>query len=110
MYLKEGALIQGLRPEMLLGIWIAAEVFERIHGYEPTMTSGDDGKHSLTSLHNSGCASDFRANDLPAEIAEEIRDAIKARLGEDFDVLLERDPDEPENDHIHIEYQPRRRR
>ena len=111
MYLKPGTNLQGLTTPMLLGLFIADGVYREFANHEITLTSGDDGKHGLTSLHNSGNAYDLRTNDLPEVVSrKELAGEIKERVGEDFDVIFEHDPEDPDNEHIHIEYQPRRRR
>lgn len=100
MKLKTGVKAQGLRPEMLLGIMAAQEVY-RAHGFPVVITSLLDGTHSATSLHYSGCAVDLRTRHVPKSEQQQIRDEIKEALGEDYDVILE-------STHIHMEYQPRR--
>lgn len=98
MRLKPGVKIQGLRPEALLGIIIARDVFSSF-GADLIVTSVCEGAHSLTSLHYSGCAFDCRIHEL--DDPQEVRDTLAGSLGSDFDVLLE-------GTHIHVEYQPRR--
>jgi len=99
MFLKKGVKIQGISNEMLLGLFVADQVYQE-HGYELTITSVIDGRHSKTSLHYSGNGGDLRTRDIPEDDREPIRASIKERLGIDFDVILE-------SDHIHMEYQPR---
>ena len=101
MRLKDNTVqIQGLRVEMLFAILVADQVYLK-YGYEFVITSINDGVHSLTSLHYNGCAIDCRIYDNPGEM-EAIAEEIKERLGVDYDVILE-------HNHIHIEYQPRKR-
>lgn len=91
-----------LQPAMYWALRVAEDVYQR-HGVEDmVITSARDGHHSLTSLHEAGAAVDLRTNNAPEGKRQPIADAIKHRLGLDFDVLFE-------GDHIHIELQPRRR-
>lgn len=66
--------------------------------YEITITSGNDGKHSKHSLHYKNKAIDIRTRDM--EQKEKVWRRIKYTLGRDYDVILE-------DDHIHIEYDPK---
>jgi hypothetical protein len=67
------------------------------------VTSVNDGSHSYSSLHYSGCAADLRIRNLPEHtMPEDVANEIKERLGKDFDVIVEKD-------HIHMEYQPKKR-
>lgn len=93
----------------------AAEYAARALGQDvATITSGLEGEHMPGSLHYVGRAIDVRRADrvvLPdgnvrfpdAELARRQRDIIAARLGPDFDVVLEAT-------HVHIEYDPDPRR
>jgi hypothetical protein len=98
MILKEGVRLQGLQPQMVVALLAAYHIWEQ-HGDLLTVTSCVDGKHSHTSLHYAGCALDFRTRDIKDQEIKTM--ALKAALGNDFDVL-------DEDDHIHVEYQPRR--
>lgn len=72
----------------------------REEGYDCVITSAIDGKHSRGSLHYVGLALDFRTNNMPSGELPRIRDKIAARLGENFDVVLEKD-------HLHVELDPK---
>ena len=101
MKLKDDSVdITSIQPGLLVALMVADGVYSE-RGYECVLTSGRDGTHSTTSLHYAGAAVDLRVNNVPAELRPGIRDSIKHRLNQDFDVLLE-------DDHIHIELQPRR--
>lgn len=73
-------------------------------GDDLTITSCNDSYHSHTSLHYAGAAIDVRTRDIlsPEIKVAELQDA----LGKDFDVIYESEG--TANEHIHIEYQPRR--
>lgn len=96
IHIKEGVRLHGIRPEMVLALVIADQVYERLD-HELVVTSVIDGKHSRTSLHYVGAASDLR---LPGGDGIVVRDRIAHCLGPDYDVVLE-------DDHIHIEWQPK---
>lgn len=92
----------GMCPQILFAILVAQKVYE-LYETPLVITSLNDSTHSVTSFHYDGRAVDLRTRNLPVgldpeETAQRIRDA----LGIDFDVLFE-------GDHIHIEWQPRRR-
>lgn len=101
MELKEGVRLNGLRPEMLLGIFIVQRAYSRLCT-TCVITSITDGAHSDASLHYSGCAVDFRTRNVP-DTAQLLK-MVRAAFGNspDFDVILE-------VDHLHVEYQPKRR-
>ena len=97
--LKEGVRIHGIRPEMLLGLIIVAQVYE-YYGYDCVITSVTDGTHSRGSLHYQGSAIDTRVNGIPTGKVNLITKKCKVIMGDDFDIVLEKD-------HIHFEYQPK---
>lgn len=99
--IKPGASVFGLRPETLLGVLIAERIWAA-YGIDLVLTEGSGGKHSETSLHNSGCAADLRSRDLGSDAKAECVRKLKEALGRDYDVVVE-------DDHIHLEYQPRSR-
>lgn len=99
MEIKAGVRLQGLRPELLMGIMVAQSVYQEL-GVPFVITSVVDSRHSVTSLHYAGCAVDLRTRDMTAEQAGKAVQLISARLTADFDCLLE-------SNHIHLEYQPR---
>ena len=92
----------GIRPELLFAVMVADEVYTE-HGAELVITSFNDGAHSLTSLHYAGCAFDCRTSNLGGDdYAKDVAEEIKQRLNIDYDVIFE-------GNHIHCEFQPRRR-
>lgn len=106
MRLKDNSVcMTGATPELLFGLNVADKVYADL-GVEMIITSGNDGKHSLTSLHYSGNAADLRSKNIPGNPAKVAKE-IKARLNIDYDVILE-SRGKP-NEHIHLEWQPRRR-
>ena len=72
------------------------EVWREVGQSEAVVTSTYEGTHMPSSLHYVNRAADFR---LPIE-AKAVVDKLKAKLGPDFDVVLEQT-------HIHIEFDPK---
>lgn len=101
MKFKEGIITTGVRAEVVLALMVIDKVYEN-HGLDLVVTSVCDGKHSVTSLHYSGQAADLRIWNMedPATVVEEIKDALGRNP--DYDVVLE-------SDHIHFEWQPKRK-
>ena len=98
---KSGIGVGGLHAEILWALDRARDVWEICApgvAYV-TVTSGRGGKHSLRSIHFMGLAVDLRRRDLSEAEVVAILPALKARLGDNFDVVLE-------PDHWHLEYQP----
>lgn len=100
---KDGVSIRGIRPELVLAITVAEQVVGQVcDGQNATVTSVVDGTHSITSLHYIGHAFDLRTRDMDAAQSDAVVETlgmILAPLG-DFDVVLE-------DDHIHVEWQPK---
>lgn len=77
-------------------------------GHEAVCTSANDRIHQENSLHYKGAAWDFRIwrnNDFtkgpyPASELALLKDKLNRRLGDLFDIVLERD-------HIHVEFDPK---
>ena len=64
------------------------------------VTSVMDGKHRPGSLHYVGYAADLRTWAIESDHLAEFTQGLAEELGEEFDVVLEKD-------HIHIEFQPK---
>lgn len=99
MKLKAGVSLKGVRWEMFEAA-IKVEAAYNDLGHECIITSGSDGQHMPRSLHYKGLALDFRTRHVPVSQRQKILKSIKARVGPDFDVLLEKD-------HVHLEFDPR---
>lgn len=102
MRLKDGVRISSLTVPVLLSVITAQEEYQK-YETELVITSGEDSRHSSTSLHYSGNAVDLRTRTLPNPKVDgqQIANTLDEKLGRNFDVIFE-------GDHIHIEYQPRR--
>jgi len=99
MKLKPGVKPAGLKPELVLALIVAESVYQN-YGYEMTVTSINDGTHGRQTLHDFGYAADLRTRNVPESEREPMVTEIQQRLGDQYDVILE-------NDHIHLEYDPR---
>lgn len=105
MKLKAGVRLSKLSPQMVLAAMIVEEVFAAF-GVPCVITSANDSKHSAASKHYSGEALDFRTKyDALNGREQEMRDAVKEALGDDFDVVIEAVGTEQE--HLHCEYDPK---
>jgi hypothetical protein len=99
MKLKETVRILGVRPEVVLGMFITESTMNQL-GFPCVITSVTDGTHSRGSIHYSGGAWDVRIRNIPDDAWSNLVFSLKQALGGDFDVVLE-------NDHIHCEFQPK---
>jgi len=72
----------------------------QLMGVECWITSANDLTHMSGSLHYEGRALDFRTRDIPSALLSSFHAKVKSALGNEFDVVLERD-------HLHVEYQPK---
>ena len=78
---------------LILDVWT-------YHELTPTITSANDSKHSVKSLHYKDMALDIRIKDIHADKLEKVMHTLKTSIGESWDVVLE-------SDHIHAEFQPK---
>ncbi len=88
--------VQGVRPELLLGLLIITDLCNA-WGVTALVTALLNGKHMLNSLHYTGAAVDF-VSDLGVH-RELFVEELRTRLGVTYDVI-------DEDTHIHVEYQP----
>jgi conjugal transfer mating pair stabilization protein TraG len=107
--LKPGVTLLGLVPQMLIGVMVLESLYER-KGVDLVITAGNDGKHKRDSEHYGGRGLDCRTWNLPKpEVdAPAIVKAAQDALGVDYVVIYETFPDNPNNNHIHMHYSPRR--
>jgi len=102
MLVKLGVDISRLKRPIRRVLPIVDRVY-REHGEEAVITSTYEGDHSPGSLHYADLAIDIRyAKDNPTGVAMELVQEIRDKLGDDYDIVLEKD-------HIHIEYDPKGR-
>lgn len=98
--IKLGVDVRGIRPEILLAIQEAREIF-RLFKVNLVITSVLDGRHGgPSSLHHSGLAVDLRTRHLEKSDRPVVAKDLARILGRQYDVVLEKD-------HIHIEFDPK---
>lgn len=93
--------LSGLMPQMSILIQVMDKLYEQA-GADCVITSANDASHSTTSLHYAGAALDFRINNITKAQAQKIVGKANDALKQDYDVILE-------GNHIHAEYQPKKR-
>jgi len=94
--------LQGLSSQMAWAMNVTNDLLREEFNVEMVITSANDAHHSRTSLHYTGEAIDFRTRDLsPVELPVMVA-KLRSSLFQDFDVVLE-------DDHCHLEHQPKRR-
>jgi hypothetical protein len=96
MKIKDGASLAGLQLEMRR-VLITAESIWTQNDQELVVTGGTDGAHSAGSLHYYGYAVDLRSRYFSEGIKSRVVDALRLKLGEDYDVVVH-------STHIHVEY------
>jgi len=96
-----GVRINDVQPETIFGMMIASSVFQ-MHNQDFTITSVTDGAEDRLpgSLHSAGLAFDIRTWSLSGFQLEKIVYDLQQALGEEWDVVNE-------EDHIHVEYDPK---
>ncbi len=102
---KFGVKLDALQPQMVLAVIVIEAVYSK-YGYDCFITSANDSSHKAGSLHYKGRALDFRLNSLKKEDREKVVGDVAVFLGEDYDILHE-SPDTA-NEHLHVEYDPKR--
>ena len=100
MLLKMGVDVAFLNREIRRALKVIDRAYIEQTGYEAVLTSTFDGSHSPSSLHYSNDAVDVRIHGLSTFDKDNIKQKLTARLGNDYDVVLEAT-------HFHIEYDPK---
>ena len=104
---KKGVKLSGMTTQCWAAVHVAEGCFDT-EGVDTVVTSINDGKHGRGSKHYIGNAPDLRSKHLPSLAAKKrVLALLKARLTNEFDILLE-DIGEP-NEHYHIEWDPKTR-
>lgn len=97
---KKGVLVKDVKTEVFHIISVVATVYQLYGLFSLVVTSISDGKHKPNSKHYEGYAADFRIWGISPAKLQKIAADIQARLGKDYDVVVEAT-------HIHIEYDPK---
>lgn len=103
---KDGVNPHGVRLETIRLIVEASHVYIGFGKPHVTVTSINDGKHSRSSRHYMGYAVDFRTRDdndwqqWPEAEKQQIAQALRNRLGSDYDIVVE-------GTHLHCEFDPK---
>ena len=105
MQLKDTVKLQGVSPELTIAMMVVDTAYIR-YGYNLTITSVCDSKHSFKSLHYTGNAFDCRIWEIPGNMLSQVVGRIRNTLTPDFDVVLAMGRDGKPS-HIHVEYQPK---
>ncbi len=95
---KAGVHLLGLRPEMVAAMNVVASIYQE-RNLDCVVTSAVDGQHGRNSCHFKGCGLDFRTRNVHPSARNGLTEAIKSALGNEFDVVLEKD-------HLHVEWDP----
>lgn len=104
---KNGAAIGQLDAAMGPVISAVADAARQLGLPTPVITSGNDSRHRSGSLHYSNQALDFRGNNITDAQGRLLAAEVQRRLGFDYDVIFEIFPNNPANDHLHVEFDPR---
>jgi conjugal transfer mating pair stabilization protein TraG len=107
--IKPGTNIRNLDPAITPAISAVAAGSRSLGLTAPTITSGRDRHHHVGSLHPRGDALDFRANNLSITQGEALAGYVRSRLGSNYDVVFETSRADPSNNHLHVEYDSKRR-
>ena len=96
IFFKDGIGFSSLQPQAVLAMVICDQVMDEYH-HNLTITSVCEGVHKDGSLHYAGKAFDVRIRDLGGILPLDVARTFRARLGSQYQVVLEAD-------HIHVEY------
>ena len=77
----------------------------------PVITSAQDGVHTApNTLHPDGKALDFRGRNISVPQGQQLEVRVQRALGPDYDVDFETFRNNPANNHLHVEYDPKPKR
>ena len=108
--IKPGTNIRNLDPAIVPAISAVSGASHRLGLTAPTITSGRDRRHHVNSLHPTGDALDFRGNNISVTQGNALARDVRGTLGRNYDVVFETFPNDPANNHLHAEYDPKPRK
>lgn len=107
--MKPGVLYSKIKPQTVRAITAIRDAMNRL-GFGPVViTSLEDGSHLPTSFHYKGLAVDVRTRHLSLAQSSELTAAVRAELGNEYDVLNEGigpGYDRQSVNHLHTEFDP----
>lgn len=108
LYIKAGASLVGLVPQMSIAVGVVHAILERA-GVDTWITSGRDSTHAGRPVkgdsrdpHYEGKALDFRAHDIPVNKQWAVFQQISNALADEFFVQLEFQG--TDKAHYHVQY------
>ena len=104
---KPGVPMETLKPPMPAIEAPVDDAFQEVADRDGVVTATTNGQHNKGSLHSKGLAVDLRGKDLNDDQGKRVRNGLKKTLGPDYDVVWETFPKNPDNNHIHVEYDPK---
>lgn len=103
MSIKDGVRFTSVDQAMAFADRVVSAAYAR-RGVVDVITSANDGRHGVGSLHFIGAAYDYRTKTVPRSEINGLVEEIREHLGEQYDVLFEYEG--RPNEHLHVEFQP----
>lgn len=107
--IKSGANLSSMDSSMAPALTAAAASAHALGLPQRVVTSARDSQHTRGSLHPEGKGVDLRGNDISVAQGRQWARDVRERLGSDYDVNFETFRDNPANNHLHIEHDPKPR-
>ncbi|MGL3823650.1 conjugal transfer protein TraG N-terminal domain-containing protein [Sphingopyxis sp. R3-92] len=107
--IKSGANLSSMDSSMAPALTAAAASAHALGLPQRVVTSARDSQHTRGSLHPEGKGLDLRGNDISVTKGRQWASDVRERLGPDYDVNFETFRDNPANNHLHIEHDPKPR-
>ena len=108
--IKSGANLSSMDSSMAPALTAAAASAHALGLPQRVVTSARDSQHTRGSLHPEGKGVDLRGNDISVGQGRQWARDVRERLGPDYDVNFETFKDNPANNHLHIEHDPKPQR
>jgi conjugal transfer mating pair stabilization protein TraG len=110
VHIKPGTNVKSLDAHLAPAIRAVAQETGALGLTAPTLTSAQDRHHTDGSLHPEGKALDFRGHNITITQGQALAGRVRQDLGRDYDVQFETFAEDPANNHLHVEYDPKPRR